>query len=161
MDWLQLVGIGPKKKSSEETSGSTSTETVSKPSGIDFASLTREEIEDLRISMRYSTAKACELLGVSTKATEDEVKKAYRRLAVKYHPDKPSEIELKAEIFKLVNEAYAKIIDHLEKKKNDPNYRSPEDELEDYYKVFDEYVDRMFAGMDEHIDSYYKNINEM
>ena len=29
-----------------------------------------------------------ELLGINKNATEDEIKKSYRKLAVKYHPDK-------------------------------------------------------------------------
>jgi molecular chaperone DnaJ len=44
-----------------------------------------------------------EILGVAKTATEDEIKKAYRRLAHKYHPDKSGG---DSEKFKEVNEAY-------------------------------------------------------
>ncbi|HKP14181.1 MAG TPA: DnaJ domain-containing protein, partial [Blastocatellia bacterium] len=47
-----------------------------------------------------------EILGVTRSATEAELKQAYRRLAVQYHPDKnPGNTEAE-EKFKEVNEAY-------------------------------------------------------
>ncbi len=46
-----------------------------------------------------------EVLGISKNASEDEIKKAYRRLAKKYHPDVSSETNAEAK-FKEVQEAY-------------------------------------------------------
>ena len=46
------------------------------------------------------------VLGVSEKADGDEIKKAYRKLAKKYHPDANQGDEKAAERFKEVGEAY-------------------------------------------------------
>jgi len=46
------------------------------------------------------------ILGVKPTATLPEIKKAYRALAVKYHPDKNPDSELGEAQFKEVNEAY-------------------------------------------------------
>ena len=54
------------------------------------------------------------VLGVSRDASDEEVKKAYRRLSRKYHPDaninNPNKDKAE-EMFKLVQEAYKQIMD--------------------------------------------------
>jgi molecular chaperone DnaJ len=47
-----------------------------------------------------------EILGLAKSATDDEVKKAYRKLAVKYHPDKNPGDKAAEEKFKELGEAY-------------------------------------------------------
>ncbi len=51
-----------------------------------------------------------EVLGVSRSATEDDLKKAYRKLARQYHPDVNKEPDAE-EMFKEVNEAYEVLSD--------------------------------------------------
>jgi len=53
-----------------------------------------------------------EVLGVSKSATDEELKKAYRKLAKKYHPDANKDNVKESEIkFKEVNEAYENLSD--------------------------------------------------
>ncbi|MFA5147481.1 MAG: molecular chaperone DnaJ [Candidatus Omnitrophota bacterium] len=58
-----------------------------------------------------------EVLGIAKTATADEVKKAYRNLALKYHPDRvPAEKKKDAEErFKEISEAYEVLIDPQKK----------------------------------------------
>ncbi len=68
-----------------------------------------------------------ETLGVSENATPDEIKKAYRKLARKYHPDINKEPEAQ-EKFKEINAAYEVLSDPEKKAK------------------YDQFGDQMFGG---------------
>ncbi|MDR0591137.1 MAG: molecular chaperone DnaJ [Candidatus Nomurabacteria bacterium] len=57
-----------------------------------------------------------EVLGVSKGASDDEIKKAFRKLAVKYHPDKEGGDEAK---FKEANEAYEVLKDSKKRQRYD------------------------------------------
>ena len=47
-----------------------------------------------------------DVLGVNKSASKDELKKAYRKLAMKYHPDRNPDDSKAAEKFKELSEAY-------------------------------------------------------
>jgi len=64
-----------------------------------------------------------EKLGVSKSASAAEIKKAYRRLAMKYHPDKNHGEKTAEAKFKEINEAYA-VLSDVEKKKQYDTYGS-------------------------------------
>src|SRR3954449_4607962 len=58
-------------------------------------------------------------LGVDKKASEDDIKKAYRKLARKYHPDRNPDDPQAEERFKEVQEAYSILSDADKRKQYD------------------------------------------
>jgi curved DNA-binding protein len=65
------------------------------------------------------------ILGVDRKASQDEIKKAYRKLAMKYHPDKNPDNKEAEEKFKEANEAHQVL--------SDPEKRARYDQLGSSY----------------------------
>ena len=62
-----------------------------------------------------------DVLGVSKSASPEELKSAYRKLAVKYHPDKNPDDKASEDKFKEAGEAYG-ILSDKEKKQNYDNF---------------------------------------
>jgi molecular chaperone DnaJ len=65
------------------------------------------------------------ILGVSKDASQDEIKKAYRKLARKYHPDLNPGDKTAESKFKEASEAYAVLGDEKKRKEYDAGGRSP------------------------------------
>lgn len=70
------------------------------------------------------------VLGVSKSATAEEIKKAYHKLALKYHPDKAQGDKQAEEKFKQINEANDVL--------GDPEKRKKYDALGENWKYYDE-----------------------
>ncbi|WP_438973599.1 DnaJ C-terminal domain-containing protein, partial [Polaribacter sp.] len=60
-----------------------------------------------------------EILGISKSASQSEIKKAYRKMAIKYHPDKNPDDKVAEENFKKAAEAYEVLSDENKKARYD------------------------------------------
>jgi curved DNA-binding protein len=95
-----------------------------------------------------------ELLGVSKTASEEAIKKAYRKLALKYHPDRNPGNKEAEEQFKKINEAYAVLSDPGKRKQFDQfgmggfQQRYSEEDIFRGFNVGDLFKDLGFGGGD-------------
>lgn len=87
-------------------------ELIEKISG--FLGIASSDFSSIRNMFIPETDSSYKILEVERNSTDEEVKKAYRKMAMKYHPDKVSHLgeefrKSAEEKFKKVNEAYEKI----------------------------------------------------
>ena len=79
-----------------------------------YIGLSRSEVDSIFAQFRPSNDSNYRILEITPEATNDEVKKAYRKMAVKYHPDKVATLgedvqKAAEEKFKAVTQAYEAI----------------------------------------------------
>jgi DnaJ like chaperone protein len=109
---LQLLHLLFNISLADGTIHSTELEAIEKMSG--YLGITSSDYISIRNMFVPEIDSAYKILEIEPTATDDEVKKAYRRMAMKYHPDKVSHLgeefrKTADEKFKKVNEAYEKI----------------------------------------------------
>ncbi|MDY6822016.1 MAG: molecular chaperone DnaJ [Deferribacterota bacterium] len=92
-----------------------------------------------------------DILGVNRNASQEEIKKAYRKLALKYHPDQNDDPKA-TEIFREASEAYA-VLSDPEKRDQYDRYGETFDEAgsnfnfdSDFTTIFDEFFGDAFSS---------------
>lgn len=80
----------------------------------DFLGISSADAQSIKSTFFDDLESAYKTLEITSSASDDEIKKAYKQMAIKYHPDKVShlgeEVQKSAtEKFRKVNEAYERI----------------------------------------------------
>ena len=84
-----------------------------------YLGITDKDIESIQSMFYEGTDSAYKILEIDKNVSDEEIKKAYRKMALKYHPDKVSYLgeefkKVAKEKFQKVNEAYEKIKEERE-----------------------------------------------
>ena len=106
-----------------------------------------------------------EILGVDSKASEYSIKKAYRKLAIKHHPDKNDGSPYHENRFKEIAEAYEVLSDPLKRENYDRFGKSeinvdPMDIFKNIFQDFDKkpFFSGIFSIPNESFETGYNNI---
>ena len=92
-----------------------------------------------------------QVLGVSRNASEDEIKRAYRKLAMQYHPDLNPGDEAAAKKMNEINEAYDRI-------RNPQNYRTQQTYSSPYQGTYQRtYQGQAPEDFDEFFEEFFRN----
>jgi DnaJ like chaperone protein len=82
-----------------------------------YLNISQADYESIKAMFIKDTKSAYRILEISESATNDEIKKAYRKMAVKYHPDKVS--HLGEDVQKAAKEKFQKVSDAYEQIKKE------------------------------------------
>ncbi|WOX79161.1 DnaJ C-terminal domain-containing protein [Candidatus Shikimatogenerans bostrichidophilus] len=95
------------------------------------------------------------ILGVSKNASLNEIKQAYRKLAIKYHPDKNQNNKIAEEKFKEAAEAYSVLSDSNKKKMYDRN----KENYSENYSYTEEAMDDIFSNFGDIFSESFTDFN--
>jgi DnaJ like chaperone protein len=86
-----------------------------------YLGLTAKDYESLKAMHYKDTESAFKILEIESSVTDEEVKKAYRKMAMKYHPDKVRGLGEQHE--KAANEKFIKVQEAYEQIKKERNFK--------------------------------------
>ena len=77
-----------------------------------YLGISQKDFESIKAMFIKDVSASYKILEISQKGTDDEIKKAYRKMASKFHPDKVHHLgeefqKMAEEKFKSLNEAYS------------------------------------------------------
>jgi DnaJ-class molecular chaperone len=102
-----------------------------------------------------------EILGIEKNATNQEIRKAYKKLVIKCHPDKNIDNKEKAEeVFKKITEAYSVLSDSDKRKRYDLYGTTENSSQINYMEVFTNFMNN-FVENNQEIINDIKNCDNM
>ena len=105
--------------------------------------------------------RACEILCICRKHTQEQVKKAYYKLALRYHPDKYKDEEVPGEKFKEIKLAYEFLSSDSQNTNNNDSQNSYVDIFKSFLKHFSPEMDWDDIFLNTTIDRIFSNYDKI